>query len=197
MELDLELDLPRLRGRTPVTATVVRTLEPSDLLKLNEEKGSTAKPLERISDRHHSLARALASGMSESEASFAVGISLSRVSILKQSPAFAELLEFYRKDVQALYMDMHDRLKTIAMDSAQILMDRLEDEPDKISTGQLMELVKMGADRTGFGPSQQALPDDNAAGAAARLDAARRRVEERKQMIDVTPNSTEPTPDDK
>lgn len=182
----LDLDAPlRTRGRAKqaVTATLVRPLDRADVALLGEEKGSTAPALKRLSERHHALARNLASGMAPSEAAIVCGYAASRVSILQDDPAFRELLTFYRADVQAQYRDLHTRLSGLALDAADELADRLEDSPQDLSVGQLMEVVKMGADRTGFGPQSSSTNVNVNVDLASRLEAARKRVRDR--VIDV------------
>lgn len=179
------LDIPfRTRGRAAksVVFAEVRSLEASDLALLAEEKGSKAPPLKRLGDRHHALARCLASGMSERDAAIACGYVQSRVSVLKSDPAFQELLAFYREDTDRAYRDMHERLAGLSRDAVDELHSRLEEdmvaEEKKISVGHLLEIAKMGADRTGHGPSSSQTVNVNV-GIAARLEAARRRVADR------------------
>lgn len=180
------LDIPfRTRGRAakPLHFAEVRTLDACDVALLGEEKGSTTPPLKRLSEKHHALARCLASGMSEADAAIACGYVLSRVSVLKADPAFQELLEFYRDDVDKAYRDLHARLAGLSMDAADELSERLErdmqSEEKEISIGHLLEITKMGADRTGHGPSSNQNVNVNV-NLASRLEAARKRVQERK-----------------
>lgn len=147
---------------------------------LQEEKGSKPSALKRLSERHHALARNLASGMSPSEAAVICGYALSRVSILQDDPAFQELLAFYRQDVELAYRDLHTRLSGLALDAADELADRLEENPETISVGQLMEVVKLGADRTGFGPQSSSTNLNVNVDLASRLQAARERVASRR-----------------
>jgi hypothetical protein len=104
------------------------------------------------------------------------------VSILKADPAFQELLAFYRADVSDKYLDMHGVLAGLSLDAAMELRVRLEDDiqadEKKIPVNQLMELTKLGADRTGFGPQSSQLNVN--VDLAGRLEAARKRVASRK-----------------
>jgi hypothetical protein len=175
----------RTTGRAAklIEAVEVRELDAGDIALRGEEKGSKAAPLKRLGERHHALARCLASGMSPSNAAITCGYVLSRVSVLQADPAFRELLEFYRADVTDKYLDMHGVLAGLSLDAAMELRERLEadallDEP-KLSVGQLTELVKLGADRTGFGPQSSQLNVN--VDLAGRLQAARERVASRKQ----------------
>lgn len=188
----LGLEVVRTRGRAAreAPATLVRALEPADLSALSSERGVTAPPLKRVKDRHHALARALASGMAPGVAAVAVGIQGSTVSILCADPAFKELLAFYRSETDAAYRSLHEELSGISMDAAAEIRKRLEDDEmvGKMSLDTLTELVKMGADRTGFGPQSKSTNVNVTVDFGARLEAARRRVAERK-VIDVTPGA--------
>lgn len=176
------------RAAKPCSASVVRALDAADLSLLGTEKGSKAPALKRLSERHHALARCLASGMSEANAAITCGYVSSRVSILKADPAFQELLEFYREDVNSKYLDMHGVLAGLSVDAATELRERLEEdigaEEKKISVGQLIELTKLGADRTGFGPQSSSTNLNVNVDMAGRLQAARERVAARRALPD-------------
>jgi hypothetical protein len=186
LHVDLSGDIFRTRGRAakPVAATVVRELDTTDLALLQEEKGSVAPAIKRISEKHHSLARMLASGMSSGDAAIYCGYSSSRVSILLDDPAFQELLTYYRADVNAQYRDLHERLSGLALDAAEELHERLvedmQSDEKTLSVNQLMELTKMGADRTGFGPQSSSTNLNVNVDMSGRLKAARERVAARK-----------------
>lgn len=181
--MDLSAEIFRTRGRAPkpIAAAVVRELDRADLVLLSTEKGSKPSAIKRLTERHHALARNIASGMPIGDAALLQGYTISRVSILQGDPAFKELLTFYREDAQRPYRDLHVRLSGLAMDAAEELSLRLEEEPEKVSIGQLMDLTKMGADRTGFGP--QATNLNVNVDLAGRLEAARKRVAMRKLTL--------------
>jgi hypothetical protein len=181
--MDLQAEIFRTRGRAPkpVVAAVVRELESSDLVLLGAERGVKPSAIKRLTERHHALARNIASGMGIGEAAMLQGYTISRVSILQNDPAFKELLGFYREDAQRPYRDLHNRLSGLAMDAAEELSNRLEEEPEKVSIGQLMELTKMGADRTGHGPSSTSMNVN--LDLAGRLESARKRVAMRKLQV--------------
>lgn len=183
-------DALRIAGRAakPVMAAVVRPLDSADLVLLGEEKGSKAPALKRLSERHHALARCLASGMSEANAAITCGYVSSRISILKADPAFQELLAFYRAEVNDKYLDMHGVLAGLSLDAAMELRERLEDEMQadekKMSVGHLMEIVKLGADRTGFGPQSSSTNLNVNVDMASKLEEARKRVAARRELPD-------------
>ena len=142
------------RAKRQISAEVIGQLSVDEVMMLSEEKGSEPSALKRLSQRHHSLARILASGAAPGQAAVLCGYTSSRVSILLDDPAFKELLQFYREGVEEKYFDLHEQLAGIASDAAMELQERLEVEPEKLFTGQLIELTKMGADRTGHGPTR-------------------------------------------
>lgn len=181
-----DLDIFRTRGRAakPMNPVAVRDLVPSDMEALGEEKGSAPSAIKRISDRHHALARNLASGMSERDAGIICGLCSSRVSILKADPAFQQLLNFYRDGVTEVYRDMHEKLAGISSTALDELSERLEETPEKVTTGQLLDVIKMGADRTGFGPQTTSTNLNVNVDLASKMKAARERVAERTKTID-------------
>lgn len=190
--MNTPIDIPfRTRGRAskPLHFTEVRALDAGDLVLLQEERGAKPPPLKRLADRHHAIARCLASGMSESDTAIACGLSSSRVSILKNDPAFKELLQFYRDETNAQYRDLHERLAGISMDATALLQEQLEADLQadmdnrKLSTGALMQLTQMGADRTGHGPQSSQNVNVNV-NLASRLQAARERVAARNTLIE-------------
>jgi hypothetical protein len=183
MELNAELFRTRGRAAVPVEAAVIRELDRADIVLLTQEKGSQASSIKRLSERHHALARNIASGMPVGDAATLQGYSASRVSILQSDPAFKELLAFYREDAQRPYRDLHVRLSGLAMDATEELSNRLEEEPEKVSIGQLVELAKMGADRTGHGPQTSSMNLNVNVDLAGRLEAARKRVAMRKLKV--------------
>lgn len=199
---ELGLDINPSRGRPPRDlgpVAVVRELGAEDLALLQMERGVTPRPLiQRITERHHSLARCLASGMKNWEAAIVTGYTKEYIGIMKGDPTFKDLIHFYSQHVDAQYADLHKRLAGIAVDAADLLRDRMEEEPDKISTGQLVELTKMGADRTGHGPASTSTQLNIHVNMADRLKAARERVAQAKVIegmaVDIEGGSADDGP---
>lgn len=190
MNLNLDIAAITAPGRRPaaLTAEVERELEPRDLELLSTDRHIEPQPLAKIGERHHALARALASGLSEGEAAALVGLSNSRVSVLKASPAFRELLDLYRESADAEFAEMHATLAGLSKDAAIELRERLENNPEELSVGQLLQTLQMGADRTGFGPTSKQETTVRL-DLSSRLEAARARLQEAQSApIDVTPS---------
>jgi hypothetical protein len=186
--MNLPLDIIRTTGRVsqPLDSEVLRPLAAPDLILLSEEKGSKTPPIKRLRDRHHSAARLLASGKTPGQVAAITGYDVSRVSILQSDPAFKELLEFYRENVNHEYLALHEQLAGVSADFVTILRERIEEDPSKFTVGQIFEGIKLGADRTGHGPSATQTVNVNV-NLASRLEEARKRVKDR--VIDITPNA--------
>lgn len=186
------LDL-RITGRPQkLSAFVGRELTEADLALLNEPR-PTAKPpeIKRLRQRHHELARLLAQGTSEGEAAKATGYTIARVSVMKNDPAFQELMVFYGGIVDEAYRDLHDQLAGIATDAVDELQERLDTTPEEFTISDLLKVATMGADRTGFGPKTTQEVDVKI-GIADRMTLARQRAalaREDRQMRDVTPEA--------
>ena len=140
-------------------------------------KGSEASPLRRLGARHHALAKALAEGMRPGRAAALYGYSNSRISILQGDPTFNELLEHYRSEVEFDYARTRARLIALGVDATDEIAARLEDDKKReaISTGQLLKIIEVTADRTGHGKKIEADVNLNV-NFADRLRAARERV---------------------
>jgi hypothetical protein len=179
MDLDLEIG----PGRPAITIEhhLVRELEESDL-HLAAQPGRGSLPtahlsLANIKERHHTIARLLAAGESHVTISAITGMSPSRISILANDPAMLELVAHYRAtEVAPIYRDLHERLSSISLDAASILQERMEEEPEKMTSGLLVKIVEMSADRTGHGPMSRNLNVNVNIGVAERLKEARKRA---------------------
>jgi hypothetical protein len=170
---------PRGRGRAakPVLLEKVRDLTPADLAMLSVERATPPTLISRIRDRHHALARALASGLSDAHACAITGYCPSRISILKADPTFKDLIETYRGASNVIHADFVDRATTLALSAVNALQDRVEDDDrlEAMSEATLLEISKFAADRAGYGPQvkvQQNIQVD----LGARLEEAKRRL---------------------
>lgn len=152
---------------------MLRELTGSDLALLSTERGVKPSHIQRLSERHHALARCLAAGLSVADACAITGYTPSRVSILKGDPSFEDLIAFYQGDKAKLVHDLGDKMRQNALEAQNILAERLEDEPAAIGIDQLLDITKLGADRTGFGPQSKSSHLHVHMNFADRLKAAR------------------------
>lgn len=158
MDLDISApDVARILGRAPKALEHhgVRELGPEDLARLQVEQGTKAPSVIRLNDRHHALARALASGQSPGQAAIFTGYSASRISILQDDPAFKELLAFYRSESDTATAQALARVTTMTLTAIALLEDRMENAPDDMRTRELLDVATAGLDRTGHGPSSK------------------------------------------
>lgn len=169
----------RPRTRPPdLEATVTRALEEADLVK--RPAPGTAH-LKKLTQRHHHLARCLARGMRNWEAAAATGYSHITISILRSDPMFRELISAYTEKDDLVLQDFHERLAGLAVDAHDLIRDRMEENPDAISTNQAIALMELAADRTGYGPASTQNHNHNH-NLASRLEAARKRGQELRQL---------------
>lgn len=144
-----------IRGRAPLPleVEVVRELSEDDLLlRRVATVGSESRPVARLRYQHHRLAQLLAGGMKPADASLLTGYSNSRISILQNDPAFRELLAHYESSNVEVYEDLQKRMAGIAMNAAEELQDRLEENPAGITNKELLETIKVTNDRGGNAP---------------------------------------------
>lgn len=174
----MDLDLP-LTGRksSPVMAEVVRGLTEADVALLATERGVQPSSIKKLTDSHHALARCLAAGMSNAEASAVTGYTPSRVSVLNESPLFAELVDHYRKNAESSLADFQERMHSVGLTALDELKDRLETEPEKIGTATIIEAIKTLADRTGHGPQSKTTNLNVNVSLAERVAEGRRRAQ--------------------
>lgn len=163
------------RAAKAISAEFERDLDMDDVESLLGERGVQAPQIIHIRERHHALARFIAEGKRPGEAAILCRYSQSRMSILLGDPAFNELVAHYRSIVNEEFMDFQAKLAELAIDSAGILQDRMETAPEEMSDALLLQIVQVGADRTGHGPSQKTELNIKV-GLADRLTAAQDRI---------------------
>ncbi len=148
------------RGRPPIKLafTPVRELTEEDLVKLHSaDLGSTSPPLKKIREAHHNLARLLSDGVSNEEAGRICGFSPSRVSILRNDPALADLISYYNSHKDEINADMTLQFNAVLLSSLQTLQERILENPEEVSTSALITTITSLMDRTGFGPTTKIL----------------------------------------
>jgi hypothetical protein len=122
--------------------------------QLPKKEVSATPVLQRLRHRHHLLARLIAQGTKDGDVAAISGYDPSRISVLKQDPAFKELIAHYKTQVDEVFISVHERLLTLGLSSIDEMTDRIEANPESFSTQDLMELIKLSADRIGAGPSK-------------------------------------------
>jgi len=150
------LGLKPVGRKLPLKALFVRNLEAGDIYAAATTSATEpvgTPPLKKLRDSHHEMARLLASGLKNIEVSQITGYSASRISILKNDPAFRDLLAFYAEQQEEAFVNVKSRLAGLSLDAVGVLSERIIDAPDEVKTSELLDIAKLGLDRTGFGPS--------------------------------------------
>lgn len=152
VDMDLGLNIVNLKGpgrpAKPLDFEYERDLAEADLeLAMTVTRSSAPPPIKKISDRHHALARLLATGMSEGDAALTLNYDPSRVSILKNSPAFQELMSLYRSEVDRTFASNLDHMAGLSKDALLELRERMEEEPEKFSVRELLAITTEMSDR--------------------------------------------------
>lgn len=165
----LDFSIPSARGGrkprgTAASIAYTRDLGESDLdCILNPAQGASSTPaVKRLRASHHALARMLAEGHKPQMCAAVTGYSPSRISILQNDPAFAELIVYYSGQVAETFIDAQKRLAELGIDAIEELQERLDETPEEFSKKDLMALVELTMDRS-VAPSKRSA----AAGAGA------------------------------
>lgn len=182
------LNLTQRRPPVDVGVTLLRELEEQDILQmLAAPRGVQPQALKKLRGVHHRIARLLAEGMKEADVSRICGVGGSHISILKGDPAFKGLLEHYSGVVAEAHVDFVGNLADLRDTAVSELHERLLDKPDEMSTSALIEIVKMGSDRTGFGvQSKVKVSGGVAVLTKSEIDALKAELSAESQTIDVS-----------
>lgn len=142
-------------GKPIEPCEVLREIEKSDLPVLAEAQrsnawstGNSTQSLQTLRTGHHQLAQLLAAGVSVADASLMTGRAPSSISALNADPAFKELLAYYREQQEKRDLNMYDRLVTLGATAAEVLQERIEEEPDRFTNNELRQLMESTMDRS-------------------------------------------------
>ena len=146
---DLDIEAPV--AEPTIISVEVMSREEGQSLQKREITGDGGE-LQRMSERHHTLARLLALGnFTQAKIGSITGYHPSTISILKRSPAFQELLAYYRGMIDENVLDYTDRIAYLTGLTLERLQQQLEENP-KLTPGFLESMFKTLADRSGHGP---------------------------------------------
>lgn len=157
LDIDIsDLSIPPARGRRAIELNVSFarevTLDDVAALVANPERGSLTPSLQKLKSSHHQLARLIAEGRTDADCHLITGYSVSRISLLKRDPAFADLVSYYSEQVTEVYVNVHQRLANVGLDALEELQERLEEAPEKFSHTELLAVMERTLDRGGYGP---------------------------------------------
>ncbi len=162
----LDLDLPDMEYvPSIITCTIEGIMQESDLAEILEDEKRPVAPraetrspsepqsLARLKERHHSVARLIASGVSQRLVAEICNYTESYLSILLDNPAMVELIELYRAQHNSAALLIAEKLRTVGTEALQKLSDKLE--ADEIPVSELVAIAKLGLDRAGHGPQHK------------------------------------------
>jgi hypothetical protein len=186
MDVSLEgLDLKTLGVSAPVGVERKRELRAGE-----KPDAAEVKPLTRVTQRHRSLAQAVARNgdkVTLKQIALEHGIIPSTLYRLCQDLTFKEMVAHFRADLEMELQDAEERMVILRDSSIDVLQARLDEDPDSFTVGQLTQLMTLTADRTGLGPSSKTDVNVNV-GFAQRLNQARTRARQIEvEARDVTP----------
>jgi len=122
-----------------------------------DEEDKRPNPVKRLRGVHHQMARMFASGMGTSEVADQLGYCVSRVSILRNSPAMEELVKHYMEDAHQEWLDVANIYYTNVIKrrnaTERLINDQIEaaeENGDEIPLRTLLALNADAADRTGY-----------------------------------------------
>ena len=187
------------RRPAPLFYNVTRHLNEADIAELwHPQRENTGPRLKTLRYNHHLLAKAVANGKSLLECSKVCGLSMPRISDLKNDPAFQELVSFYAEEMNEVYVDVHQRMAALGTSVLEELTERFEADPDKFTKRELLEMFTTMADRSiatakGGPAPQQAITTGPNGGLALQINFVSPQGEAPK-TIELEPLAPTPTP---
>lgn len=143
-----------LASRQTALAEIKREKTTADILF-----GEHHEPLKKVREIHHAIARLLGGGMSPGQAAATIGWDPQRVRNLLQSPAFTELVAIYAEQKDLVVNDFEAKMRLVASDALSMVHERLMSlEGEKMSTNELVDIIKTLADRTGYSANKPQPP---------------------------------------
>lgn len=169
----MDLDLSDVNVTSIITCSIEGILEPGDLAALASGSLSAASvddeveetmeglsgggapgDLKKLREKHHSVARLIASGLQQSLVATMSGYTPQYVGVLLNSPAMQELVELYRIQYGSSAQIIGEKLRTVALQGVEEIAARLSSEEGRkgMSANDLIGVAKLGLDRSGHGP---------------------------------------------
>jgi hypothetical protein len=152
-----------------------------DDLDFLTREGGQPTCIKRLRDHHYQLARVLAEGMRTNEAAAYLGMSVSRVSILRSDPLFKELVDRYRGECEAVrdeaFADVQRKEALLLANALDWKNDRYEERPEEISAEENIEDMKFAHEAI-YGKESKHLNVNVTVPDAAEHEARRKFIDE-------------------
>lgn len=170
-------------------ATVTRSLEAEDVEEaaaagVRTESDSLPggiSPVQKLRFSHHQLARLLVQGVPGTQAAASLGMHPQRVYQLQNDPTFQELLQSYEEQAEQIFQSVQERLMLTGMSALERLDDKLEDEDEDLSVGELRGIMQDTFDRAGFGPQQTVNSNNHQSASQDLIEAMKENVQTKSQ----------------
>ena len=165
-----------MHQRKPGTPYIksVRSMTRDDLEFLRQK--SDRRVIVKLRESHHIVARLLASGLSVGEVAAEVGYTVTRIAVLKNSPAVQDLIARYRDEDTAEWRKSRDQyyesVHAAGRKAWRQINDQLDDADDEnpLPLKVLLSVADSSADRVGY--HKKSTKENINIDFAARLDAA-------------------------
>lgn len=131
------------RRGVPLAIDFIRALEPDDVRGLSGAVAAPARPLLQLRHIHHQLAMLICQGTDNCEVALITGYAPAYISKLQGDPAFQELIQYYATQREQVFVNVLERLKCLGLTSAEELARRLEEQPEKFTNREIMELTEL------------------------------------------------------
>jgi hypothetical protein len=142
---------PPLRIGRPIPLTR------DDLEALKEPGRYEARPLARLRNSHHTMARLAAAGLRHKDIAARTGYAYNRVIMLLNSPAMIELIASYRKQIDEAFIVEASSFYELAVENMvmaeRMINDQLHEADEAEELPKIRELLAIsrdGADRLGY-----------------------------------------------
>lgn len=195
----MDLDLADITPRKIITCTIEGIVDEDDLrllasgasLQSEHLNGDSTMPrheevddpasLKRVREKHHSVARLIATGMSESLVATISNYTPQYLSVLLNNPAMEELIATYRLQNGQQAQVIGEKLRSVGLRA----VEKLEGKMDEMNASELTAVAKLGLDRSGHGPSstQRNVNENHQIDHASLLALNRRAREDSKEFI--------------
>lgn len=132
-------------AQIPLTLDLVRPLQEADLQAIIEATPPEGElSILEIKHAHHQLAMLIAQGQKLHAISLQTGYSPSYISTIRRAPAMMELVAHYLKQDEIVHADVMLRVRNLGIAGVEELQKRIDQEPEKWTRRELMELMDMG-----------------------------------------------------
>jgi len=133
---------------------VLRELTLDDMKRLADSPKLGVPVIQKLRSIHHTQARMLAEGKKLIDVANAVGCSTQRLVQLQNDPTFAELVIYYRDQINVVAIDRAQRMQEQILDVGEQALDELqarmddEEKRSKMPVGEIRKLAEFAMDRT-------------------------------------------------